>query len=375
MEELGREHLPLGQMSDRTLGVLLASLFVAACSSSAADPTFHWVPAGQGGSGSEVPAAQAGAAGAAENTSGWSWQKCGTLPAVVEPTDPLARGLMAVSVSPDGNWLVSTTGEQAYLWQLQPVFEDSVMFRLLDSGLELYGAFSDDSQSVIISGDDVAVFDVNTRALLGRPMLSPGIIVGCYSAFLAPAHRQPWFAGSHWDLSVTVWSGLDFQTLVKLPAPNCNIAAAFSADDSLLATSAAQLYRTSDWSLLWPPGAPLFGEPTRDDFPLLDSVQFVPGGTQVLLTHCAGPSPRVECRNSLFSTRTGELRATLPLVAARPSFSSDGSWLVAGGEAYHFASGSKRVLVHEMPAGSFTPQGNIVLGGSDGSLELWCRTP
>jgi WD40 repeat protein len=364
-------------MFDRTLLVagLLTALLIAACDSSGANPTFHWIQAGSAGSGAERPSPQAGSAGAADKNASWSWQQCGTLPAVIEPDEPNARALMAVSVSPDGNWLVSTTGKQAYLWQLQPVFEDSVMFRLLDSGLEIYGAFSDDSQRVAISGDDVAIFDVSSRALLGRPVVPPAVIDGCYSAFLALAHQQPWSAGSHWGLAVTVWSGLDFQTLTKLPTPNCNTAAAFSADDSLLVTSALQLYRTSDWSLLWPQGAPLFTEPRLHDFALLDSVQFAPGGARVLLTNCGGPSPVVECRNSLFSTGTGELWATVPLMAARPSFSPDGSWLAAGGEVYHLESGTVRLLVDQMPASSFTPNGDIVMGGSDGRLQLWCRRP
>jgi hypothetical protein len=109
-------------------------------------------------------------------------------------------------------------------------------------------------------------------------------------------------------------------------------------------------------------------------------VRFSPDEKQVLASRCqrAGDS----CVATLYSVATGEVVPTLAeLRGPNPSFSPDGSWIVAGPTLFHLPSGDTRPLdpagtaTTKITAALFTPEGDIIAGAADGSLTRYCRPP
>jgi hypothetical protein len=64
------------------------------------------------------------------------------------------------------------------------------------------------------------------------------------------------------------------------------------------------------------------------------------------------------------------------LGAAHPSFSPEGSWIVAGGTLLHLPSGDVRKLDADMMTTTalFTPDGDIIAGSADDVLTRYCRS-
>ncbi len=75
-----------------------------------------------------------------------------------------------------------------------------------------------------------------------------------------------------------------------VPSARCDGRAAFNADESLMATTGPELYRTSDWTRIWPATviSPVIQGQRRDDSPFGD-VQFLPGGRELLISLCGRP--------------------------------------------------------------------------------------
>jgi hypothetical protein len=82
------------------------------------------------------------------------------------------------------------------------------------------------------------------------------------------------------------------------------------------------------------------------------------------------------CGATLYDTATGTAVRTLPeLTSPRPSFSPDGSWVVAGSTLVHLPSNDTRSIDPTLSthAAVFTPDGDIVGGSDDGALVRYCR--
>ena len=305
----------------------------------------------------------------------WSWQPCGT---VLGPPDEADHGvphrLYGVAVSPDGQWLVGTTSRNAFLWRIAPEFADTELVRTWDTGMEMYAQFSSDSRQVAISGDGNLAFYVASGERAFVPEFPVGAGAGCYCGFLSFSHDGKSLAGSSFGYTVNVWTDGAAQPVQQLPSPSCNTAAGFSADDSLLATSTRELFRTSDWSRVWPNETLPRAEPAPDAFPYLDSVQFAPSGKEALISNCSlRDGVGVVCTNDLYSVTTGAHTGSLGLTKPLPVYSPDGNWVVAGGEVSSVANSAYIALDAAQTAGAFAPNGDIITGGADGNLQRWCR--
>jgi hypothetical protein len=157
-------------------------------------------------------------------------------------------------------------------------------------------------------------------------------------------------------------------------AGSCD-APAFSRDERLMATSAAKLYRTGakpgDWQEIW--SNPLPPTPADVNYGPSDA-QFSPDQKQLLVSRCRGI-----CVTHLLSVATGAVIRSLPeLEGPHPSFSPEGSWIVAANKLLHLPSGEVRSLAPNADATSpaiFTPEGDIIAGSPDGTLTRYCRSP
>jgi len=80
---------------------------------------------------------------------------------------------------------------------------------------------------------------------------------------------------------------------------------------------------------------------------------------------------------SLLSVDTGAVLRGLPeLQSPHPSFSPEGSWIVAGGTLLHLPSGDVRKLDPDLATTTalFTPDGDIIAGSADDVLTRYCRS-
>jgi Tol biopolymer transport system component len=144
-----------------------------------------------------------------------------------------------------------------------------------------------------------------------------------------------------------------------------------------MATSAAALYRTgaspTDWKQVWSSPLPT---PSSSDFAYgPKDVQFSPDGKQLLVSRCA--DLHGACVTTLLSIATGAVsRQVTELNGPHPSFSPDGSWIVAADQLLHLPSGEVRSLGVQADPQSpsiFTPGGDIIAGSASGALTLYCR--
>ena len=192
-----------------------------------------------------------------------------------------------------------------------------------------------------------------------------------------------WLAGNNYTRVLDVFDVRDLSRgtppvpLVHLPA-GCD-AVAFSRDDRLMATSGAALYRTAPnadgWRKLWSAVVP--APPDNDGITdgLANDVSFSPDERQLLVSRCTETS--AGCVVSLLSVDTGAVLRGLPeLQSAHPSFSPEGSWIVAGGTLLHLPSGDVRKLDPDLATTTalFTPDGDIIAGSADDVLTRYCRS-
>jgi hypothetical protein len=301
-----------------------------------------------------------------------SWEECGSFSVAAAVNKPFPPRVFGLAVSPGSEWLVATTADNAFAWRVEQDFAKSTLAWTFDTGLEIYPEFSSDGALVAISGDGRAVFDIAS----GQPVLSlappPGVIAGCWTAFFGFSRNGEWVAGTGYDYSVQVFTVVTQALVATLPSGSCTSAAAFSPDGGLMATGVPELYRTSDWTRVWP--RTVAREPEVDGLSTVDSVSFTPDGERLIVSRCHGDKlGRPDgCQNRLFSVATGGLvEPALPFGGSRPSFSADGLWLLAGGEVYNLATRELRHL-GAYSAAAFASNGDIFVGSTDGVVNRLC---
>jgi WD40 repeat protein len=303
-----------------------------------------------------------------------------SLPEASRPAPPINH----LALSRDGSLLVSNVlAFAAFAFKVAPRFGDSrvVWSASLEVNLEI--DISADGKTVALAGDGRALYGgVDGRVVWQSP--PPPAAVGpdlCLPIRLRFSPKMTWLAGNNYSRVLDVFDVRDVSRgtppvpLVQLPA-GCD-AVAFSRDERLMATSGAALYRTAPdargWLKLWSAAVPA---PPRDDLivdGLANDVSFSPDETQLLVSRCTQTS----CRINLLSVETGAIARGLPdLQAPHPSFSPDGSWIVAGGTLLHLPSGDVRELDPAVATTTalFAPDGDIIAASANGVLTRYCRS-
>jgi WD40 repeat protein len=279
-----------------------------------------------------------------------------------------------LAVAADDSHFFSNTAGGLLAWRIAENFAESLPLWSADTGLEMYTELSRDGALVAVSGDNRALFDTVRGSRIFEPLPDGNVEVGCYSAFFALSPSGRYVAGSGFKQQLDVFELPSQTPVAALPTLTCNTAAAFSPDEALLATSDSEVYRTSDWTPLWQRGSSF---PSGESSPM-DSVQFTPDGTGIVVSRCRSGSdrtPRFTCEHRLYEALGGSDDGSLPLEAPRPSFSSDGSWVVAGNEVYRRGSAERRALADDVTAAAFTAHDDIIAGADDGRLMRYCRLP
>jgi WD40 repeat protein len=291
-----------------------------------------------------------------------------------------AREVLGVAVSPDGNWLFTTSGDGALAHRIATTFQDSLAIWSGHTGLEMLAEFSRDSSLVAISGDGRGVFagDSGVR-VFPPPTPSAALNIGCYNAYFGFSGDAQLAAGSGFDFHVEVFDTKSRALVKTLPSVSCNTAATFSPDNSLLATSAGELFRTQDWTRLWPAStAPEAPPDSFNDGEELTRVEFLPDGSGFVGSACAD-DPRLSCTSKLYSVAAGARAMATFSGTLLPSLSADGQWLVLGnsvqrvqgGRVTGLATGDSALIT----AAGFAPNGDIFAGDDNGRLHRFCVRP
>jgi hypothetical protein len=163
-----------------------------------------------------------------------------------------------------------------------------------------------------------------------------------------------------------------------LPIAHCESRASFNRDDSLVAMSGPEVYRTSDWSLVWPtqitaeaPQASVNGIP---DF--FRDAQFAPGDQALLVSRCYVWVGASGCVHELRAVSDGALIRKLPeITGTRARFSGEGNWIVSGNTALHVPTSETVVFDPAATLSTFAPNGDIIAVLKDSTLARYCRTP
>jgi hypothetical protein len=299
------------------------------------------------------------------------------------PLDPTRgnQGTSDLAISRDGSLLLhNLRGFAAFGIRVAPSFSDSQVLWDVRVEINLSVEVSTDGRLAAVGGDGRAIYDARDGQVVWDASPPPPEVPEqiCLLDRLRFSPKATWLAGSDYSRKLQIFpvnGAKPWEPLLELPA-NCD-APAFSRDERLMATSAAALYRTGaasiDWEQVWSSPFPVPDSPNFDYGP--KDVQFSPDSTQLLVSRCNdlnGP-----CTTTLLSVATGAISRQVPeLTGPHPSFSPEGSWIVAANQLLHLPSGEVRSLGAEADPSSpsiFTPSGDIIAGSASGALTLYCR--
>ncbi len=239
-------------------------------------------------------------------------------------------------------------------------------------------AFSSTSGELVVSGDGGAIYSSSDGAELDYlPLLAVPPTVDCAFSLASISPSGRWVTMGGIGANVTVLARPGLQSVIALPTARCQERGSFSADETLLALPGPELYRTSDWSLIWPAqivSAPPLTSPGTDIF---RDVQFVPGEKALLVSHCADNAVvGVGCTHALHAVSDGALIQSLPaLTASRARFSAEGNWIVSGSTALHLPTNESVTFDPAATVSTLAPNGDIVAILNDNTIARYCRTP
>jgi WD40 repeat protein len=265
------------------------------------------------------------------------------------------RAVSDLTVSRDDRYLLSM-GEAPLVWELDEDFASSRTVAgapITDS--QWNGAISPAGDSFVLSGSEVLLWDRNTlrkrladlqTSYAGRWRFSPdgGVLAGVADA-------------EH----VTVLDAATLAPVASFTSAVTGGEVAFSADGSLLATSRLDVFDRQSGALRW--------SKLREHGQLDGGfVEFSPDGKEVLA------ADNCECAPTRYDALTGNELEPVPEISGRPSYSPDGTWIVAQGRLVHLATRNVIDYAPDATAAVFTAQGRIVAAEADGSLVLYCRS-
>jgi WD40 repeat protein len=282
----------------------------------------------------------------------------------------------ALAVSKDGRLLAVTPGadgtnDSVTLWRLDEMSPLSQVSAEMVYHLD----FTPDGSTLGAAGDARATYAVATGAFLsdfGGPPSSVSALPYFSPNGIAFSHDGSRAAVGTWGPGTYVYGVADGQLISQFPGSVASPAAAFSADDTLLATSEVALRRLSDGSVLWSSPRP----PIPDWVGFVDShVEFSPDGSTLLVSSCTSVQfdSDLGCNTQLLRVSDGSLVQDLGRVLPqRPTFLPDGKRILAGSMVLDLATRVVTALPVDATVSIPLPDGRIASGGFDGVVRLLC---
>lgn len=295
----------------------------------------------------------------------------------------------SVAISHLGGVLITNGGNDLLAWYLTTPFEDSqaIWIDAVSPGNYPRLDLSGQGDTVTACGDGCWEYAVRSGGRAAGPATTspagPSNDICWPELRLSPDGR--WTAGVEWDPFVRIREFSVGRTpRVELPVGCLRVA--FSPDSHLLATTRGSVYRVEDGQLMVAGGDGTPGTLGASRPGWSDSVVFSPDQSQFLISiDCLDDTqsnpwamsrnglPPICTRAELHATSDGRRLKSLPNIGRYPSFSPDGSWLVADDLLLHLSTDTTRTLDPGIRASTFTPDGKIIAGDSAGNLNLYCR--
>jgi hypothetical protein len=241
-------------------------------------------------------------------------------------------------------------------------------------------AFSATSGELVVSGDGGGIYSSSDGAerdsLTQTLPLNPAFFDCSFQlASISPTGRWVTIGGT--GATVTVLARPGLQSVIALPTARCGQRSSFNADETVLALPGPELYRTSDWSLIWPAQIVSASPATALGIDIFGDVQFAPGEKALLVSHCGDSAiASMGCTHALHAASDGTLIQSLPaLTATRARFSAEGNWIVSGSTAFHLPTNEAVTFDPAATLSTFAPNGDIVAILNDNTIARYCRTP
>lgn len=282
------------------------------------------------------------------------------------------RAVLSVAVSPDGKRFATANSLAFLVWNLADDFGDSSLAWVAQTSQGFSSQFSPDGSLLAISGDRRAVFSAEGVTLFDPA--PPVDVNDCPWRHFDFSPDGRFLAGGASEFFVDVFDAGTRELVTRLPSSSCNSTAAFSADGSFLVTGALETYFTKDWSPVSPgPVAPV--PATQNDNDAMNRVIFAPDGRHLLVSRCQTQLPGAigTCSYRLLLAGGGAGAQALSLTAPHAEFSPDGGNLVAGGTLLQLSTHAQSELGMNVVSAAFAASGDIIAGGSEGSIIRFCR--
>ncbi|MES1205698.1 MAG: hypothetical protein ABUS79_07140 [Pseudomonadota bacterium] len=295
-------------------------------------------------------------------------------PSALPSSDTSPSPPVVLSVSPDGARLATgaISWGRPLLWRLNPDFSTSVPIRSIQQELPLEASFSADSHELASSGDGRGIFSAADGKSLTSLPPPANIDVNCWFVSARFAPGSSWLALGTYGAAINVVKRDGLQVIAALPTARCSARSSFNGDGSLVATSGPEMYRTSDWSRVWPTQIVAEPPPQSDFF---RDVQFAPGGQTLLVSRCNG-GIGAACVHALQAVSDGALVRQLPeLTGLRAHFSGEGNWVISGPTVLHLPTNELVTFDANATLSTFAPNGDIISILKDNTLARYCRTP
>ncbi len=287
-----------------------------------------------------------------------------------------------MTISANGQFLATSDLENVMVFRIASSFSKSAAIQSTATCAEPFRiSLSQDGAMLLCSGDGWTLSRTVTKEVVDIfPSPDSISLDNCTLTTGSLSSRDTWLviAGYDFLLNIRRTQSLSGPSMA-VPSARCNGHAAFNADESLMATTGAELYRTSDWTRIWsaPIGSPDSIGPFGKDASPFSDVQFMPGGRELLISLC-GPRDVFNCAYALYSADSGHTIRQLPaLTAQKAAVSAEGHWIVSGRTLQHLPTGTLRTLELDGKPASlaiFTPNGDIIAGMPDKTLVRYCRS-
>jgi WD40 repeat protein len=271
----------------------------------------------------------------------------------------------------DGRLLAATGFSRS--WIIDP--RDASLRYMVAAEAAFKPSFSADGSLFALAGDARAVFRVDDGTyLIGIPPTQPSGSQGYPWPGLSISADAKTLASG--DYGYVELYGIDGTPKGKLPSQDWSAGIAFSPDGAWMATSGPELRRADTGALVWPSDVPAPATQPADALGTPDNtVAFSPDGALLLVStsqhdSTGGWQSTTRLLRVADGAVTRDFGATLD---RRPSFSADGSWIVAGRNLVHLATDARATLDQPSAASIFLPDGRIVAAAVGARfLRLYC---
>jgi WD40 repeat protein len=278
----------------------------------------------------------------------------------------IMQRILGLAVTRDGRYLAAAGASTTWIIDLRE--------NTLAKALEVPGFkpdFSPDGAALAMGGRQRAVYRVTDDG--PAVTIDPGDAGPCLPSLVFSPDGQTLASGTCGKIELYRPDGT---RLGEHPSAAVTAGVAWSPDGKRLATTGPELWPADGASPVWPalvPPAPDNGQIEASD----NVVAYSPDGGLLLVSRSKGYFALAEWDTLTDVVRASDglvMRSLMRRLGRRPSFSADGSWVVAGGYTFHLGSDTNRAFSSDRSTSVFLPDNRLASYGTEHILRVYCPT-